>query len=279
MTNEPMRIAALLRDSRGQSWVETVVMLPVIVALLLGLFYLHDLVTTRIRAIEAARLVAWDSIWYGREDLFERRMLPELLEGAPLVDQALIEKAWKLRLQLLGLGFGLKHVDVFKRKLGKFTDDVGDGVPPTFFVPAALANAIGATFGGGDQSDSFITGIADSLSGVLNGLAGLTGGVAFAFQDMMAQNTNWDTEMDNSVYTARVIYSFGYTGFFQRFGTSTIVQRASVLSHPYAVKRSNDGDELDDLLGNPCAFDDTDHGHVVKLWLFPQGGVPPIQGL
>src|ERR1051326_9006609 len=114
MTNEPMRIAALLRDSRGQSWVETVVMLPVIVALLLGLFYLHDLVTTRIRAIEAARLVAWDSIWYGREDLFERKMLPELLEGAPLVDQALIEKAWKLRLQLVGLGFGLKHVDVFR---------------------------------------------------------------------------------------------------------------------------------------------------------------------
>jgi hypothetical protein len=279
MTNKPIRIAALLRDSRGQSWVETVVMLPVIVALLLGLFYLHDLVTTRIRAIEAARLVAWDSIWYGREDLFERKMLPELLEGAPLVDQALIEKAWKLRLQLVGLGFGLKHVDVFKRKLGKFTDDVGDGVPPTFFVPAALSNAIGDTFGGGDQSTSFITGIADSLSGVLNNLAGLTGGVAFAFQDMMAQNTNWDTEMDNSVYTARVIYSFGYTGFFRGFGTTTIVQRASVLSHPYVLRRTDDPKEYDELLGDACSdVIGTNSGHVVKLWLFPQKPFPSIQG-
>src|ERR1051325_11697820 len=259
MTNEPMRIAALLRDSRGQSWVETVVMLPVIVALLLGLFYLHDLVTTRIRAIEAARLVAWDSIWDGREDLFERKMLPELLEGAPLVDQALFEKARKLRLQLVGLGFG-------------------DGVPPTFFVPAALSNAIGDTFGG-DQSTSFITGIADSLSGVLNGLAGLTGGVAFAFQDMMAQNTNWDTEMDNSVYTARVIYSFGYTGFFRGFGTSTIVQRASVLSHPYVLRRTDDTKEYDELLGDACSdLIGTNSGHVVKLWLFPQKPFPSIQG-
>src|ERR1043166_7981301 len=140
MTNEPMRIAALLRDSRGQSWVETVVMLPVIVALLLGLFYLHDLVTTRIRAIEAARLVTWDSTWYGREDLPERKMLPELADNVPIIDRSLMEESWKLRLRLVGLGRGLKHVDVFKRQLGKYTNDIGDGVPPTFFVPAAVSN-------------------------------------------------------------------------------------------------------------------------------------------
>jgi len=270
MIHKRSKLVTLLANARGQSWVETVVMLQVIVPLLLGLFYLHDLVTTRIRAIQAARFVAWESDWYGREDKTNRAMkTPAEL---------------KQRLQQVGLGFGLSNVDVFKRSLGKYKSDLGDGTQPTIFLPCAVSNMLpggGAcgTEGGTDQSQGFINGIASSLSGVLNGLTGLAGDVAFTFQDLMAQNTNWDDEMNGSVYTARVIYKMGYTGFFQSFGTSTIVQRASVLSHPYVLRRTTDDQEYDELLGDACAdvFSST-NGHVVKLWLFPSAVVPGIQG-
>ena len=99
MSERRMRCFDRLGDTSGQSWVETVVMLPVIVALLLGLFYLHDLATTRIRAIQAARFVAWESTWYVREDKTNRAMPT----GAEL----------KKRLREVGLGRGLKNVDVF----------------------------------------------------------------------------------------------------------------------------------------------------------------------
>jgi hypothetical protein len=137
------------------------------------------------------------------------------------------------------------------------------------------------TEGGTDQSQGFINSVASGLSGVLNGLAGLTGPVAFVFQDAVALNTNWDNEANGSVYTARVIYKMGYTGFFASFGTSTIVQRASILSHPYVLRRTKDDQEYDELLGNACSdvFSDTS-GHVVRLWLFPQNLAvfPSIQG-
>ncbi len=271
MANERPRIVALLRDSRGQSWVETVVMLPVIVALLLGLFYLHDLVTTKIRAIQAARFVGWESTWYTREDngppTFTRKREMTLNTQQKL----------KERLRKVGLGRGLTNVDVFRRGLPQFKSNVSQ--PPvaesTFFLPAALGDALGDTFGGGDGAQSFIEDIAGSLSGVLSGLLGVAGDAAFGFQGFQAVNTNWETELNESVYTARVIYKFGYTGFFANFGTATITERASVLSHPYAVKRSNDDSEHSDLLGNPCDF--SEDGHVYKLWLFPQQ-LPPIQG-
>jgi hypothetical protein len=272
MANERTRVVELLGNSRGQSWVETVVMLPVIVALLLGLFYLHDLVTTKIRAIQAARFVAWESTWYAREDNdsppFSRKREMTLNTSTKL----------KARLRAVGLDRGLKHADVFKRSLANFKSDVSPGAAPTtFFVPAALGNALGDAFGGGDDSQAFIGNIAGSLSDVISGLAGVAGDAAFFFQGFQAQNTNWETELNESVYTARVVYEFGYTGFFSNFGTVTIVQRASVLSHPYAVKRSNDDSEHSDLLGNPCAFSGDANGHVYKLWLFPQQ-LPPLQG-
>lgn len=253
-------VRSLLRSERGQSWVETVVMLPVIVVLLLGLFYLHDLVATRIRAIQAARFVAWESTWYVREDRENRAM--ESNEDL------------KKKLKKIGLGQGLKNVDVFKRRVSQYKSDVSPGKDAALFIPGAISNLIGNAFGGGDESGSFINDLAGSLSGVLNGLTGLAGDAAFFFQDLMAKNTNWDDEMNGSVYTARVIYKMSYSGIFQHFGVSTIVQRQSVLSHPYNVKRSTDDQEYSDLLGSPCDFDTK--GHVVKLWLFPQGGVPPI---
>jgi len=74
MIRNPLPLVTLLDDERGQSWVETVVMLLIIVPLLLGLFYLHDLTTMRIRAIQAARFVAWESDWYGREDQTNRAL-------------------------------------------------------------------------------------------------------------------------------------------------------------------------------------------------------------
>jgi hypothetical protein len=264
MKNQRSSIVARLRDSRGQSWVETVVMLPVIVALLLGLFYLHDLVTTRIRAIEAARFVSWESVWYGREDKPNRAMkTPAEL---------------KQRLKQVGLGFGLTNVDVFKRTLSDYKSNVSPGVEPSFFLPCALSNLLPGAGGcgkeGTDQSPGALEGLANGLSGVLSGLLNLAGDAAFPFQDLMAQNTNWDDEAAGSVYTTRVIYTFGYTGFFKKLGTSTIVQRASVLSHPYALRRTDDEKEYTELLGDPCANIAGTSGHVVKLWLFPSKIIP-----
>jgi hypothetical protein len=270
MTSERSRIVALLGDDRGQSWVETVVMLPVIVALLLGVFYLNDLVITKIRAIQAARFIAWESTWYTREDNeppdVTRKREMTLNTGQKL----------KNRLRKVGLGRGLKNVDVFKRTLGNYKSDVSpNGVEPAFFLPAAMANLLGDTFGGGDESGNFINGIAESMSGVINGLSGFAGDVAFVGQDALAQNLNWSTEMNESVYTARVIYTFEYTGFFKKFGKVTIVQRASVLSHPYTLRRTDDEKEYTELLGNPCSnLFGEDNGHVVQLWLLPSGGFP-----
>jgi hypothetical protein len=273
MIEAPSPLVTLLDDERGQSWVETVVMLVVIVPLLLGLFYLHDLVMVRMRAIQAARFVAWESDWYGREDQPNRAM------------KIVTQTDWIKRLKKIGLD-GVTNVDVFKRRIGQYSSDVGDGVQPTLFLPCPLSNVLPGggqcgTEGGTDQSQGFINGIASGLSGVLNGLGGLTGPVAFVFQDAVALNTNWDNEANGSVYTARVIYKMGYTGFFQSFGTSTIVQRASILSHPYVLRRTNDDQEYDELLGDACSdvFSDTS-GHVVRLWLFPQNLAvfPSIQG-
>jgi len=273
MIRNPLPLVTLLDDERGQSWVETVVMLLIIVPLLLGLFYLHDLTTMRIRAIQAARFVAWESDWYGREDQTNRALRIQT------------QRDWINRLNQIGLD-GVTNVDVFKRRIGQYSSDVGDGVQPTLFLPCPLSNVLPGsgqcgTEGGTDQSQGFINSVASGLSGVLNGLAGLTGPVAFVFQDAVALNTNWDNEANGSVYTARVIYKMGYTGFFASFGTSTIVQRASILSHPYVLRRTKDDQEYDELLGNACSdvFSDTS-GHVVRLWLFPQNLAvfPSIQG-
>src|SRR5262245_1933500 len=106
-------LLTLLSSTRGQSWVETVVMLLLIVPLLLGLFFLHDLATTRIRAIQAARMVVWESDWYGREDRPNRAM--------KLQTQA----EWITRLKQVGLGFGLSNVDVFKRNVRQYMTDIG----------------------------------------------------------------------------------------------------------------------------------------------------------
>jgi hypothetical protein len=146
-----------------------------------------------------------------------------------------------------------------------------------------LSNAFGSVIPGGgscgtengsDQSQGFISGIADSFSGVLDGLSSLAGTAAIPFQDLMAQNTKWDDEKNNSVFTARVIYKMGYTGFFQNFGTATIVQRGSIISHPYVLRRTDDNKEYEELLGNPCPPPDGSGGHVVGLWLVPRAIIP-----
>jgi len=262
-------LLAPLRDERGQSWVETVVMLPILVSLLLGLFYMHDLVTVRIRAIQAARFVAWESAWYIRDrpDNPNRAMK----SAADL----------KKQLQKVGLGFGLNKVDVIKRDIRKYKSDQTEGIESELFVPCAVSNLFGGACGsvGKDKSGDFVNGIASGFSGILDGLASLAGSAAFPIQDLMAQNTNWDDEKNGGVYTSLVVYKVGFTGFFQFLGTSKIVQTASVLSHPYALRRTNDSKEYEELLGDPCddLFSST-NGHVVKLWLFPSGGVIPVSG-
>jgi hypothetical protein len=252
---------APLCDARGQSWVETVVMLPVIVALLLGLFYMHDLVTVRIRAIQAARFVAWESTWYAREDNTNRAMkTPDQL---------------KTRLKQVGLGFGLSKVEVIKRDIRKYEKDQIGGVDPELFVPCPVSNLFGGACGtvGKDESKGFIEGLASGLSGVVSALDKVFGPLAFGMHDLMAENLNWTDELNDSVYTSVVRYRVGYTGFFASLGTSNIVQTASVLSHPYTLRRTNDAKEYEELLGDACDFSGK-KGHVVGLWLLPKNPIP-----
>src|SRR5262249_14105958 len=159
---------------------------------------------------------------------------------------------WIARLKQVGLGFGVSNVDIFKRNVRQYMNDVGDGARPEFYLPCPMSNAFSSvTSGGGscgtesgsDQSQGFISAIANSFSGVLDGFSSRAGTAAIPFQDLMAQNTKWDDEKNNSVYTARVIYKVGFTGFFQHFGTTTIVQRGSILSHPYVLRRTDDNKE------------------------------------
>src|SRR3972149_4742637 len=55
--------------SHGQSLVETVIFLPVLVIVFLGMFYLKGLLNTKMRAVEAVRFVTWENTWIPREGI------------------------------------------------------------------------------------------------------------------------------------------------------------------------------------------------------------------
>ena len=54
-------------SNRGQSLVELVVSLPILLMLVIGLDYFFQITAARSRAIEAARVSSWESAWYLRD--------------------------------------------------------------------------------------------------------------------------------------------------------------------------------------------------------------------
>src|SRR4051812_30196765 len=62
----------------GQSLVETVVMLPVLLFLFLGLYYFSAMIRMRMQAIEAARYLTWEQVWNVRDQGGDTRDPKEL---------------------------------------------------------------------------------------------------------------------------------------------------------------------------------------------------------
>lgn len=243
----------------GQSYVETVVMLPVLLAIFLGLYYFDDLMQTRMRAIEAARYMTWEGVWHVREDNNNRQMK----SNGTLVQD----------LQDMGLGVGLVAVSAGastqnRRSLGGYAGDVS-GADATTIPPQLITDLFG-----GD--DSALTGALGQVNGLISSLGPLfsvTGDVSFFAHDFFARQTDWVDEANGGVYTAKVVYRFKGAGFFQSLPGIEITEYSSLLTHPLNIKRTNDEEELDALIGTGAMFrcSGSDLGHIFDLWLFPSG--------
>lgn len=282
MTTKRRHLVEIVRDDAGQSWVETVVMLPVLVLILLGLFYFKGITGMRMQAVEAARYVTWETTWFARED---RPDVNDVVR--PPKDEA----TFKDELRKIGLGFGLQKVTLKQRPLSTYMDDVEPSgshadAQPTLFLPQAFGDLLGGQVGSGD---GFLGSLSGAVDPVVNELFGVIADVAVPIHEIFAYQVNWRGETDRAVHTVKVEYDFRTTGMFERFGTVDVNEFSSVLSHPYAiarVKKDEDGDKKEyiALVGDPDAICDsggTTFGegngrtaHVFDLWIFPTGGMP-----
>ena len=283
-----MRESILRLDESGQGWVETVVMLPVLVFLLLGLFYMKGLVNSRMRAIEAARYLAWETVWHVRENQENRavRSIDDL----------------KKELEALGLGRGLIEVTLddglsvgqYRRSFDGGVEEAGVG----FFAPdAVLPNLFGATSEELQDEQSSILEqlqgedegqmVPDEIKGALDGGLNFGGQLLSSTHDLFAFQTLWADEARAAVRTAVVRYEFRTNSpVFEGIAPVRIVERASLLSHPYNIRRSDDAAELAALIGAPsfgCAQavaavaqggNKELLGHIFDLFLYPSGEVP-----
>jgi uncharacterized membrane protein YgcG len=280
----------------GQSLVETVIYLPVLVLIFLGMFYMKGLLNTKMRAIEAARYVTWENTWIPREGI----ALNVIEDGRPRgrKDNA------TLRNELIQVGLGAylcascpeQGVEGTWKKeaLGAYLNRVQPGslgMKPG--IPAVVNQLFGGGAGFGNGSTSSFSSNPDSAPGssggsssggsgddplaslnLGNGLSdilNLLGGLSFTVYDRMGHQTKWGSESDESVITSRVIYHYqagGTTIFRARF----ITEQSSILSHPFNIKRSNDQEEHHRLAGDGKSFQDVNNlGHIFDLWLFPSG--------
>lgn len=253
----PRRTFPMIAREHGQSYVETVVMLPVLLAIFLGLYYFHDLVHTRMRAVEAARYVTWQGVWHVRENNSNRQMK----NNARLVQE----------LQRVGLGAGLKEVSggasaQNRRSLIRYSGDLS-GAGPTTTPPQLITDL----FGGDNSVLSSASGQLNGLLSALGPLFSITGDASFFVQQFFAVNTDWRDENDGAVYTAKVGYRFKGAGFFASLPGIQITEFSSLLTHPLNIKRSADQTELDELIGTGALFrcSGSDLGHIYGLWLFP----------
>lgn len=266
-----MRDAANPRcQERGQSMVETVIVLPVILLLFLGLWYFKDIVDARITAVQAARYLTWESVWNAREKRPNRA----------------IKDDNTLRQELINLGFGRHLVSVQgaqkKRSLGTYASEVSNGAQGGFAdVPQFITNFISTrevstTDSSHSPGSNNVPGF-DSLGGILDPIISLGGSAAFVLHDLFAGTTLWKTEADEAVYTSFVTYQVKGTSVFRFLGDTSISQTGSILGHPLNVMRSDDDKEFEATFGQDnCIEGSSARGHIFDLWLFPSGGFPGI---
>ena len=251
--------------SNGQALVETVVMLPILVTLILAIAYLKALTDTRVRAIEAARYVAWEGTWSVRQN----------------DDNLAMKDADELRKELFAVGLGrhLGTIEVVKRDIRTYKTAVEaarpnpDDTQPTPFFPQALANVFGGVDPNQNQSDqNSFSGAMDSLGSAANSIFDIGADVAIPVHDVFGALSNWKDETDNSMYTAKVTYNFKGAGIFTFLPAIPVRGFSTVLSHPYNVKRDNDENEYKALFGAPDALFADSSAHVFPMWIFPDPG-------
>src|SRR5512144_2350253 len=114
------------RGARGQSMVETVVFLPVLIVVFLLMFYLKGLLNTKMRAVEAARYVTWENTWIPREGIAK----DVIEDGRPRGQKD--DTQLRNELVQVGLGAYLFRVQGTKRKeaLGDYFSRVQPGSLP-----------------------------------------------------------------------------------------------------------------------------------------------------
>ena len=248
---------------RGQALLETVVMLPILVTLILAIAYLKAMTDTNTRAIEAARYVAWETIWPVREHE----------DDLSIKD----ENELKSELFKVGLGRHLKNVEIVKRDLRTYKTAVDaarpnpDDTQPTPFFPQALADV----FGGVDPSDndSQESGFLGGLGSGANALFDIGADVAFPVFDVFGALANWKDESDHSVYTTTVNYDFAGAGvIFSHMPAIRVRGFSTLISHPYNVKRDNNENEYKAVFGAPDALFADSSAHVFRMWILPDPG-------
>jgi hypothetical protein len=251
--------------NRGQALVETVVMLPILVTLILAISYLKALTDTQARAIEAARYVAWEGTWSVRENN----------------DDLKVKDADELRKELVAIGLGddFDTVEVVKRDIRTYKAAVEavrpnpDDTQPTAFFPQALANVFGGVDPNQNESDqSSFSGAMGNLGSVANTIFDIGADVAIPVHDAFGTLSNWKDETDNSMYTATLTINFKGLGIFTYIPAVQVRGFSTVLSHPYNVKRDNDKNEYKAMFGAPDALFADSSAHVFKMWIFPDPG-------
>ena len=272
-----LNAAKRLLPDRGQSLVETVVMLPVLLMVFLGLDYFYELVSMRARAIEGARFATWESSWYLRDDgkkFGADRPLPQPAFGGGTLVKTLENG---------GIGRFLldAEADAATRKVADYNSDVTAALGITSVAPRAVAEIVVPIAAAASTASTLIGGANGQANSALSGLSSFLGGVAgaggeagFFLQDLFARETNWKHEADHSIFTARVEYkSFGIN-YFHLIRPTDIVQFSSILSHPLLIARTNDKTEYEQLVGDndlgDCVSDDG-KGHIFDLWFAPTG--------
>lgn len=258
----------------GQSMIETVIVLPVILLLFLGLYYFKEIVNTRMRAVEAARFVTWEAVWNARE----RRAPDRAIKDDDTLRQELVA---------MGLGRGLVSVQGTRdgrRTLGDYASSIPNGLPMfidvpqfvgTFFQSPELAATDSSQSSPGSQQLPDQNNFMGPFQSVLN----VVGDVTFGASDIVAKMTLWESEANGSVFRSFVTYRVRGTSVFRFLGDTDISQTSTILGHPYNVLRESNQDEYNRVFGTGEILSCTDaatRGHIFDLWFLP---TIPVTGL
>jgi hypothetical protein len=258
------------KGERGQSLVETVIFLPVLVVIFLGMFYMKGLIDTKARAIEAARYVTWENTWIPREGTGQPSEMDVIEDTRPRAQKS--DAQLQSELQQVGLGAFLFRVQGTKKKqsLNDYFNEVKvGGAPMTTSIPAIVDQLFGnsAGFSSNTNTNQFSqnpdsapgsSGGSSSGSGALSGLdlgsgfndvLSILGGAAFTVYGVMGHQTKWGAESDESVITSQVVYHYQVGG------------GGTIFPSRYIAEQSRDGGPVDGA----------DAGHIFDLWLFPSG--------